>query len=91
MSVVRFGRQGWTIDGRQLVAAGKRRRTESHKRSTGTRGGYAAMAETWSSSFRSGILRTPVDMGGPIPNLAGGPAGPATRETLTVADLHNHA
>jgi len=27
-------------------------------------------------------LRIPVDRGGPIPNLAGGPAGPATHETL---------
>jgi hypothetical protein len=27
-------------------------------------------------------LRTPVDRGGRFPNLAGGPAGPATLETL---------
>jgi hypothetical protein len=37
------------------------------------------------------LLRTPVDRVGRLPNLAGGPARPATRETLHCCDVHNHA
>jgi hypothetical protein len=42
---------------------------------------HAADESPWVASAED-PLRTPVDRGGPIPNLAGGPAGPATRETL---------
>jgi len=66
-------------------------RSEVHS-SKRTTSGRSQVLDTRASNRRKRILlRTPVDRVGRLPNLAGGPAGPATHETLHCCDVHNHA